>query len=84
MPGMGGLECTAIIRGREQTTGSHLPIIAMTAHAMEGDAARCLSAGMDAYLSKPLEPNRFLEVVERHLVTSSSPVCYPMLPLCAG
>jgi len=72
MPEMGGFECTAQIREREQTTGYHLPIIAMTAHTMEGDEARCLAAGMDAYLSKPLEPNSFCDVVERHLRVSSA------------
>ncbi len=64
MPHMGGLECTGAIRERERKTGHHLQIIAMTAHAMKGDEARCLAAGMDGYLSKPIEPNRFLEVVE--------------------
>ena len=54
MPEMDGFECTAMIRDREQVTGVHLPIVAMTAHAMSGDEAHCLEAGMDAYLSKPL------------------------------
>jgi two-component system, sensor histidine kinase and response regulator len=67
MPEMGGLECTAIIRAKEQTTKAHLPIIAMTAHMMDGDEARCLAAGMDGYLSKPLVPNHFFNVMERHL-----------------
>jgi two-component system, sensor histidine kinase and response regulator len=70
MPEMGGFECTACIREREKTTGFHLPIIAMTAHTMEGDEARCLAAGMDAYLSKPLDQDSFLHVVERHLCLS--------------
>jgi two-component system, sensor histidine kinase and response regulator len=63
MPEMNGFECAAIIRDRERATDSHLQIIAMTAHAMKGDDARCLSAGMDAYLSKPLEPDSFLDAV---------------------
>ncbi len=70
MPQMGGFECTAIIRAREQGTRVHLPIIAMTAHAMSGDEARCLEAGMDAYLSKPIDPNALFDVVEQHLVVS--------------
>jgi CheY-like chemotaxis protein len=71
MPEMDGFECTAIIRDRERGTGSHLPIIAMTAHAMKGDDARCLAAGMDAYLSKPIEPDEFFDVIERYLRDSS-------------
>ena len=67
MPVMGGFECTAIIRDREQTTGRHLPIIALTAHAMDGDEARCLQAGMDAYLSKPIKGDALFELVERHM-----------------
>jgi CheY-like chemotaxis protein len=74
MPEMGGFECTAIIRAREQITRFHLPIIAMTAHAMKGDAERCLAAGMDDYLSKPIQPDGLFEVVERHLDTLGVPV----------
>jgi two-component system sensor histidine kinase/response regulator len=78
MPEMDGFECTAIIRQREQQTGSRLPIVAMTAHAMKGDEARCLAAGMDAYLSKPIQPDELFDVVERHLGISSFPVSRPM------
>jgi PAS domain S-box-containing protein len=67
MPEMDGFECTAVIREREEQTHVHLPIIAMTAHAMKGDEERCLAAGMDGYLSKPLQPDEFFDVVERHL-----------------
>jgi CheY-like chemotaxis protein len=56
MPELDGLETTAAIRERERATGAHLPIVALTAHAMRGDAERCLAAGMDAYLAKPLQP----------------------------
>ena len=77
MPEMDGFECTAIIREREQATGVHLPIIAMTAHAMKGDEARCLAAGMDAYLSKPIQPDEFFDVLERHLTGSNVPVPQP-------
>jgi two-component system sensor histidine kinase/response regulator len=65
MPGMDGFECTAVIRTREETTGGRLPIIAMTAHAMKGDEERCLAAGMDGYVSKPIQADQLLDVVER-------------------
>jgi signal transduction histidine kinase/DNA-binding response OmpR family regulator len=74
MPEMGGFECTAIIRAREQVTRFHLPIIAMTAHAMKGDEERCLAAGMDDYLSKPIQPEDLFDVVERHLGTLVVPI----------
>jgi CheY-like chemotaxis protein len=54
MPEMGGLEATVAIRLREARTGGHLPIVAVTAHAMKGDRERCLEAGMDGYVTKPL------------------------------
>jgi signal transduction histidine kinase/CheY-like chemotaxis protein len=63
MPEIDGLEATRAIRKKEIVTGTHLPIIAMTAHAMQGDKERCLQAGMDGYLSKPLNIKELLKVI---------------------
>ena len=64
MPEMGGFEATAAIRARELNTGGHTRIVAMTAHAMNGDRERCVAAGMDGYLSKPLDPRMLFAIVE--------------------
>jgi signal transduction histidine kinase/DNA-binding response OmpR family regulator len=71
MPEMDGLEATGNIRQMENSTGKHLPIVAMTAHAMPGNREQCLEAGMDAYLSKPVEASVLLRVIEE---VTSSPV----------
>ena len=64
MPELGGLEATAMIREKEKATGTHIPIVALTAHALKGDRERCLEAGMDAYLAKPIQPERLRKIVE--------------------
>jgi signal transduction histidine kinase/CheY-like chemotaxis protein len=63
MPNMGGLEAAAAIRIMERGTGRHVPIVALTAHAMKGDQERCLEAGMDGYVSKPVRANHLLEMM---------------------
>jgi two-component system sensor histidine kinase/response regulator len=65
MPEMSGFEAAAAIRFRERQNGGHLRIIAMTAHAMSGDRERCLVAGMDGYLSKPIDRNALFAAVEQ-------------------
>lgn len=64
---LGGLEAAAAIREREKATGAHVPIIALTANAMAGDRERCLSAGMDDYLTKPLQAKDLFAMIERVL-----------------
>ena len=65
MPGLDGFEATGRIRHGEQLTGRHIPIIAMTAHAMKGDRERCLACGMDDYLSKPVRKRDILNAIRR-------------------
>jgi CheY-like chemotaxis protein/HPt (histidine-containing phosphotransfer) domain-containing protein len=73
MPDLGGLEATTLIREKERQTGGHIPIIALTAHAMRGDRERCLAAGMDGYVSKPIQPQDLFQVVEQLVPQSSAP-----------
>ena len=65
MPGLDGFETTAAIREKEKSTGTHMPIIAITANAMQGDRERCLAAGMDGYISKPIQVAEFLREIEK-------------------
>jgi PAS domain S-box-containing protein len=67
MPEMDGLETTGRIRAAERNTGGHLPVIAMTAHAVAGYREQCLAAGMDAYISKPFEFDELLQLIARLL-----------------
>jgi CheY-like chemotaxis protein len=63
MPGMDGLDATVSIRERERSKGTHIPVLAMTAHTLKGDRERCLKAGMDGFISKPLRRKEFLEAI---------------------
>jgi two-component system sensor histidine kinase/response regulator len=71
MPDMDGFEATSAIREREKVIGKHLPIVAMTAHAMVGDRERCLAAGMDGYVSKPIKAQALFDAIKA-LVPGSS------------
>jgi len=67
MPGMDGLQTAAAIREREKLSGGHIPILAMTAHAMNRDREKCLEAGMDAYVSKPVSPAELYRAIDELL-----------------
>ena len=73
MPEMDGFAATAAIREREKLTGQHLPIIAMTAHAMKDDRERCFIAGMDDYVSKPIDAFKLMETIETLLHRAPAP-----------
>jgi CheY-like chemotaxis protein len=70
---MDGFEATQEIRRREDSS-VHRPIIAMTANAMQGDRRRCLDAGMDDYISKPIRKADLIETLERHLPKNAKPI----------
>jgi TMAO reductase system sensor TorS len=88
MPDMDGLEATQAIRAAERESGQHIPIIAMTAHAMKGDRERCLAVGMDGYISKPLHPSELFEAVESLArptrESSSETLAEPVAPATAS
>jgi PAS domain S-box-containing protein len=77
MPEMDGFEATAAIREKEKHHGTHVPIIALTAHAMKGDRERCLAAGMDGYLSKPIRSQDLDEILETYLARRTGTVQVP-------
>ena len=73
MPRMGGVEATEAIRRLEQENSSrHTPIIAVTAHAMKGDRERCLDAGMDDYVTKPIRRQELFDAIERSILSRAS------------
>jgi PAS domain S-box-containing protein len=74
MPEIDGFAVTQAIREREQRTNGHVPIIALTAHALKGDRERCLAAGMDGYVSKPLRPAELAEAMNQLLARDIAPV----------
>jgi CheY-like chemotaxis protein len=71
MPEMDGFEATTALRERERGTGIHLPVIALTAHALKGDRERCLDGGMDGYLSKPIRSQELDAVLEIYTARKS-------------
>ena len=73
MPVMDGFEAIRAIRAREQTTGAHMPIVALTAHAMKGDRERCLAAGADEYVAKPIRIAELLEAMNRAAAARIAP-----------
>jgi two-component system sensor histidine kinase/response regulator len=77
MPNMSGLEATAAIRTLERGTSKRVPIVAMTAHVMKGDQESCLSAGMDAYVSKPIRPGELMEMIARVMSPTSESADVP-------
>jgi PAS domain S-box-containing protein len=87
MPEMDGFAATAVIRQRETYTGQHVPIIAMTANAMQGDRERCLAAGMDGYLAKPMQAGELYAVIAQCRLEGEAPAaetCISPMDLAAA
>jgi PAS domain S-box-containing protein len=74
MPEMNGLDATRLIREKEKYTGKHIPIIAMTAYAMKSDKEKCMAAGMDDYLSKPLDSEKLFKVLNNYIKNETPPI----------
>ena len=73
MPVMDGFQATSVIRENEKKTGKHIPIIALTAHAMKGDREKCLEAGMDDYVSKPIKPDVLFQTIDELMLKKQTP-----------
>ncbi|MGA9183062.1 MAG: response regulator, partial [Candidatus Acidiferrales bacterium] len=80
MPEMDGMEATAVIREKEKLTGKHLPVVALTAHAMKSDQEQCLAAGMDGYLTKPIRQQELDELLDKYKRMATAPA----IPIPAG
>ena len=80
MPEMDGIEATRVIREKEKASGKHIPIIAMTAHAMKGDRERCLAAGMDGYIAKPIRPAELYAGIAPYLRPPEATLDIPPVP----
>ena len=84
MPEMDGLQAATRIRERELGTGAHIPIIAVTAHAMKGDRERCLAAGMDGYIAKPINPSELAKAIQSTVPVGAKIAAVPADPVLKG
>ena len=78
MPDMDGLQATARIREIEKRRGTYTPVLALTAHTMKGDRERCLAAGMDQFINKPIDAESFVETVEAAAVAAPQALRLPL------
>jgi two-component system sensor histidine kinase/response regulator len=75
MPELDGFQVTEVIRASERLTGRHVAIVAMTAHAMQGDRERCIAGGMDDYLSKPIVPQNLSDILAKVSASRAGVAC---------